>query len=372
MTNFANWYVYYKSRLQMMKTSVGIAFSPITANYKVGYVKLSNAGAGSAMDLKPADFTGSARRPGTPRCTTPPPPGSTPIRTAMDNVGRMFANLSPYNYAAGQEVVQYPCQPNFMILTTDGYWNGSSTANVVNNDNVENAARFCTIRRGCVDARAEPAVDRRRGAALVQRRFQHRHGVAAAGAGTGYDQARLGAGSGENTHLHMNTYTLGLGVDGVMTYEPNYDTAPKAGGDFYNLIRAPTGCPWNGGGAYVWPDPDTTNTASTVQERVDDLWHAAINGHGKYFSAQDPKDVVSGLREALSNMQVHRRGGGGGDLDAEHHADRQRYFLRHLHHGALVRRTDRPQDRHHHRRVSQDADLEHQQHGRRQQRHAPI
>jgi type IV pilus assembly protein PilY1 len=37
------------------------------------------------------------------------------------------------------------------------------------------------------------------------------------------------AGDGENTHLHMNTYTLGLGVDGVMTYEDNYDTAPKTG-----------------------------------------------------------------------------------------------------------------------------------------------
>jgi type IV pilus assembly protein PilY1 len=54
----------------------------------------------------------------------------------------------------------------------------------------------------------------------------------------------------------------------------------------------------------VWPNPDVTNTANTVQERVDDLWHAAINGHGKYFSAQDPNEVVSGLREALSNMQV--------------------------------------------------------------------
>ena len=27
MTNFAHWYVYYKSRLQMMKTSVGLAFA---------------------------------------------------------------------------------------------------------------------------------------------------------------------------------------------------------------------------------------------------------------------------------------------------------------------------------------------------------
>ncbi|WP_374359700.1 PilC/PilY family type IV pilus protein [Pseudoduganella danionis] len=308
MTNFANWYVYYKSRLQMMKTSVGIAFSAITSNYKVGYVKLSNAGAGAAIDLKPADFAGTARASWYTALYNTTTSGSTPIRTAMDNVGRMFGNLSPYNYAAGQEVVQYPCQQNFMILTTDGYWNGSSTANVTNNDNVENAARFCTQARGCVDTRAQtqPSIS---DVALHWYNGGSSTGTVSLRPSLEPDMSKPGsvpAAAGENTHLHMNTYTLGLGVDGVMTYEPNYDSAPKAGGDFYKLITGATsGCPWNSNGAYVWPDPDTTNTASTVQERVDDLWHAAINGHGKYFSAQDPKDVVSGLSEALSNMQVH-------------------------------------------------------------------
>jgi type IV pilus assembly protein PilY1 len=307
MTNFANWYVYYKSRLQMMKSSVGIAFAPITANYKVGYVKLSNAGAGNAIDMKPADFTGSARASWYSTLYATTTSGSTPIRTAMDNVGRMFANLTPYDYASGQEVVQYPCQPNFMILTTDGYWNGSTTNNVVNNDNVENAARFCSIASGCVDKRAQsqPSIS---DVALHWYNGGSSTSTVSLRPALEPDMSKPGsvpAASGENTHLHMNTYTLGLGVDGVMTYEANYDTAPKAGGDFYNLItQASTGCPWNGGGAYVWPDPDVTNSASTVQERVDDLWHAAINGHGKYFSAQDPKDVVSGLSEALSNMQV--------------------------------------------------------------------
>ncbi|MBV7535075.1 hypothetical protein KW842_04745 [Duganella sp. sic0402] len=307
MTNFANWYVYYKSRLQMMKTSVGIAFSPITANYKVGYVKLSAAGAGSAIDMKPAEFSGAARTTWYSTLYNTTTSGSTPIRTAMDNVGRMFANLSPYNYASNQEVVQYPCQPNFLILTTDGYWNGSTTNNVVNNDNVENPSRFCSIATGCVDKRAQsqPSIA---DVALHWYNGGSSTGTVSLRPSLEPDMSKPGsvpAAAGENTHLHMNTYTLGLGVDGIMTYEPNYDTAPKPGGDFYNLItQAPSGCPWNGGGAYVWPNPDVTNTASTVQERVDDLWHAAINGHGKYFSAQDPKDVVNGLREALSNMQV--------------------------------------------------------------------
>ncbi|SFU63316.1 PilC/PilY family type IV pilus protein [Pseudoduganella namucuonensis] len=307
MTNFANWYTYYKSRLQMMKTSVGIAFAAINANYRVGYVKLSAAGAAGAIDMKPADFTGTSRTNWYSTLYNTTTSGSTPIRTAMDNVGRMYANLTPYNYAAGQEVVQYPCQPNFLILTTDGYWNGSSTNNVVNNDNVESSDRFCTQSRGCVDPRAQtqPSIS---DVALHWYNGGSSTGTVSLRPSLEPDMTKPGsvpAAAGENTHLHMNTYTLGLGMDGVMTYEANYDTAPKVGGDFYNLITGVTsGCPWNGGGAYVWPDPQTTSTASTVQERVDDLWHAAINGHGKYFSANEPKEVVEGLASALANMQV--------------------------------------------------------------------
>ena len=91
---------------------------------------------------------------------------------------------------------------------------------------------------------------------------------------------------------------------GLMDFDPNYDSSPTVGGDFHKLITRAGGCPWNGGGTYVWPDPKTANSSSTVQERVDDLWHAAINGHGKYFSASDPTQVVQGLSAALSNIQV--------------------------------------------------------------------
>jgi type IV pilus assembly protein PilY1 len=307
MTNFANWYAYYKNRLQMMKTSVGIAFAAINANYRVGFVRLSQAGAGSAIDLKPADFTGTARSNWYATLYNVTSSGSTPIRTAMDNVGRMFSNLSPYKYSSGQEVVQFPCQQNFTILTTDGYWNGSSTDNVVNNDNTDNAARFCTYGRGCVDTRSqsEPSIA---DVALHWYNGGSSTTTVSLRADLEPDMTKPGqvpAAEGENTHLHMNTYTLGLGMDGVMTYEPNYDTAPKAGGDFFNLVtRVQTGCPWNGNGAYVWPNPDVTNGGNTVQERVDDLWHAAINGHGKYFSANEPREVVEGLSSALANMQV--------------------------------------------------------------------
>ncbi len=308
MTNFANWYAYYKTRLQMMKTSVGIAFAPLTSNYRVGYAKLSVIGNGGSIDIKPADFSATARSAWYSALYDTTAGGGTPIRPAMNNVGKMFANQSPYNYASGSEVVQYPCQQNFMILTTDGYWNGNTVTNVGNNDNVENPARFCTAAGGCVDTRgqSQPSIS---DIALYWYNGGSNTGTVSLRPTLEPDLSKPGlvsAGAGENTHLHMTTYTLGLGVDGIMAYDPDYDNSKvKVGGDFYNLISGvQTGCPWNNNGPYVWPNPDTTNGASTVQERVDDLWHAAINGHGKYFSASDPTQVVAGLSEAITKLQV--------------------------------------------------------------------
>ncbi|MCG2583812.1 pilus assembly protein [Massilia sp. TS11] len=306
MTNFANWYAYYKTRIQMMKTSAGIAFSALNQNYRVGYAKLSTMGAGSPVEMKPADFTSGNRATWYSTLYGAVTSGSTPSRLAVDAVGKMFANQSPYNYGAGAEVVQYPCQQNFLVYVTDGYWNGGYPS-IANNDNTENASRFCTAARGCVDSRSQSQPS------LADVTLYWYNGGSATSTvslrpSLETDMSRPGlvpAGPGENTHLHVNAYMLGLGVDGVMSYEPNYDTAPRVGGDFYNLITGATsGCPWNNGGAYVWPDPDVTNTASTVQERVDDMWHAAVNGHGKYFSAQDPTEVVQGLSAAIAAMQV--------------------------------------------------------------------
>jgi type IV pilus assembly protein PilY1 len=307
MTNFANWYGYYKTRNQMMKTAVGHAFQPITANYNVGLVSLSTAAASGAM-TRPDKFEGSHRTSWYTQLYAMNGSSSTPVRQALHSIGLMYANQAPYVAAAGAEVVQYPCQQNFTFVTTDGYWNGDPAANVVNNDNTENASRFCSRAKGCVD----PAAQGNNSLADVALYWYN------GGSNTSVTSLRpsledwtrpglVPAASGENTRLHMTTYTLGLGVDGVMNYEPNYDTAATVGGDFYKLITGvTTGCPWNNGGAYVWPDPKTGDASGSAayQSRVDDLWHAAINGHGKYFSASDPKQVVAGLREALSNIEV--------------------------------------------------------------------
>lgn len=100
---------------------------------------------------------------------------------------------------------------------------------------------------------------------------------------------------------HMTTFTLGLGVRGRMVYSPTYKT--DTSGDYFdvakgNIADPATGkCSWQASGKCNWPTP-----GSDKIENVDDLWHAAVNGHGTYFSATDPDTLANGLNAALKTI----------------------------------------------------------------------
>ncbi|NMQ27460.1 hypothetical protein E4Q23_06630 [Candidatus Accumulibacter phosphatis] len=105
-----------------------------------------------------------------------------------------------------------------------------------------------------------------------------------------------------NPRQFMNTYTLGLGASGLMQYQADYLTASS--GDFNSLKLGVTAdpatglCPWQKAGECNWPKPE-----SDSQTNIDDLWHAAVNGRGTYFSASDPASLATGISGALSSVR---------------------------------------------------------------------
>jgi type IV pilus assembly protein PilY1 len=42
MTNYANWWAYYRTRMQSMKTATSLSFQPIGSSYRVGYMTINN------------------------------------------------------------------------------------------------------------------------------------------------------------------------------------------------------------------------------------------------------------------------------------------------------------------------------------------
>ncbi len=87
---------------------------------------------------------------------------------------------------------------------------------------------------------------------------------------------------------HMVTYTLGLGANGTLRYRDDYDTAAE--GDFRAIVN----------GKLDWPDPIFFSGG----ERIDDLWHAAVNGGGRYFSARSPDALARALGSAMSVIRA--------------------------------------------------------------------
>jgi type IV pilus assembly protein PilY1 len=104
------------------------------------------------------------------------------------------------------------------------------------------------------------------------------------------------------SHQHMTTFTLGLGARGRMVYSPSYLT--DTSGDFYSVKNGVTAngttvCSWLSSGVCNWPVP-----SSGAVENIDDLWHAAVNGRGNYFSATDPTTLASGISGALAGIST--------------------------------------------------------------------
>jgi type IV pilus assembly protein PilY1 len=119
--NYANWNKHYRTRMLMMKSSVSLAFKSVDDKFRVGYSTISETTATEGSDfLDVRDFDATQKGRFYTAFNAASPAAYTPLRGALSKAGKYFANKAP-----GQAVdpVQYSCQKNFTILSTDGYWN---------------------------------------------------------------------------------------------------------------------------------------------------------------------------------------------------------------------------------------------------------
>lgn len=141
--NFANWYSYYSTRILMMKSASGRAFLNLSDAYRVGFMTIHpgtySFGSGytccstvdSAKFLGIADFDTTHKSDWYSKLYSQTTGSSTPLRTALTVAGRYYAGKNDHMNtgmvpSASADPVQYSCQQNFTILTTDGYWNDGS------------------------------------------------------------------------------------------------------------------------------------------------------------------------------------------------------------------------------------------------------
>ncbi|BEP38038.1 hypothetical protein GmRootV59_50090 [Variovorax sp. V59] len=122
--NYANWYSYYRKRYLLMRTAMGRAISALDSSYRVGFSTISDGtavdGNNYFRDVK--DFDLAQKTNFYSSLYSASPTGWTPLRSALSKAGRYFANKAPDQ---SYDPVQYSCQRNYALLSTDGYWNMS-------------------------------------------------------------------------------------------------------------------------------------------------------------------------------------------------------------------------------------------------------
>ena len=135
MTNYANWYAYYQTRMQMTKTSASRAFAGIdrpaditagTSRFRLGFMTLNNNRGSDFINLD--EFAGQHKVNWYTKLLRAQPNDSTPLREALSKAGRLYAGRytgtdSTLNGVTVVNPLQYSCQQNFTILSTDGFWN---------------------------------------------------------------------------------------------------------------------------------------------------------------------------------------------------------------------------------------------------------
>ena len=353
MTNFANWYAYYRTRLLTMKTAAGRAFKDIDGSFRVGFMTIH----ANTTDYLKIDYFEDTPTHG--QSMTNQKTGwysqfygqnassATPLRSALGIAGRIFAGKNPLGFATTDDPMQYACQQNFAILTTDGMWNSDTdssakrvdgSTDIGNTDNTAVRPYFdgnpgiCTSAtatdcNGTVNGTSAGKFSSKSLLADVAYYYYNTDlrasGLSDVGASTtcSATTARTGTnkfnsccgqskggvyndvctnevkGAGEDTAVwqHMTTFTLGLGVDGALQFRDDYKTA--ATGDYSDIVAGRT-ITVNGNSVTAnWPQVKADDLTT-----ADDLWHAAVNGHGTYYSARDPSSLSSGLANTLSNI----------------------------------------------------------------------
>lgn len=305
MTNFANWYAYYHTRMQMMKSSAGRAFSTLDNRYRVGFVTINES---SSKYLPIAMFDATQKTNWYAKFYAVNPNSSTPLREAMANAGRYFAGKKPGVFT--DDPMEYACQQNFELITTDGYWNGTDanvkeldgTTTMRNYDNVDAGAS--KRGDGAYDGGVSGASNTLADVAMYYYKTDLRSSAlnnctGALGGDVCQDIVPMTAKdtlAGLAGTQHMTTFSLGL-ADGLMTYQPDYESAVT--GDVSKIKTGAIGCAFSGSGTCNWPLP-----VHDSQTALDDLWHAAVNGRGTYYNARDPSSLAAGLSNALAGINV--------------------------------------------------------------------
>lgn len=294
--NYANWNTYYSSRLKAAQAGIGRAFYELTDKVRVGYGSINSGtttvdGTDTSTVIQGVrKFNATAKSNFLTWLYAVNANGYTPLRRAMDDVGKYFERTkdasSPWADSPGQTSYGEfkSCRQSYHILMTDGYWNKAAAgttaaqANVDNTDGtlITNDLGGTKIQYKAVSPYKDNSENTLADVAAYYWKRDLQPNI----------KNKVSPSSDDPAYWqHMVNFTVSFGLDGSLTYSA--DTLQK-------LIN----------GTVSWPTISADDKDKEIPKKIDDLWHAAVNSRGGFYSAGDPQAFVDALTDAFVQVQA--------------------------------------------------------------------
>lgn len=312
--NFANWYSYYRKRSYLAKAGATRSFGQLGSDIRVAWQNLNADTTISTMGR----LEGTLRTDFFDFLYNSPAAGGTPLQWATNRVYNYYkdtAGGNPYEAEPGVDSREFSCRQSYHVSLTDGQWNSGSPGygNVDEQSYVLPVSENSEIPSKSYDpngahtdiygsAESDYLADLtfKMWAEDLRTDLDNNVSPFLSDTETGITGAAAVIDDDDNawendevfwnpannpaTWQHVVNYNIGMGVNGARTVtDGDADGKPD---DLDDLRK----------GDLEW--------GANV---IDDLWHAAVNSRGSYFSAGDPEALVESFSNLLNDI-IKRKG----------------------------------------------------------------
>ena len=309
--NFANWFTYHRRREYAAKGAI----AGVIRNLKGVRIGILSINGTIIVPLKPVgvwkegiyyDQTAELIH----ELYACDSGGDTPLREGLHDVGSYYRintkNLTHYRgkSVAGEDPPYYPeaeggaCQQSFTIIMTDGYYSYDIRDLEVDNADGDDKSLYDDGRYA--DALSETLAD----VAMYYYENDLSPDPEDAPSGKGlpdrvYDPELVYKSSPDKaSHQHMVTFAMAFGVTGNIDPD-SYEVDPTS----LHYLKKIDEKNRTYGNHPDWPG----SIDAKSKETIDDLFHATVNGRGRFLTAKDSQEMVNTLTGLTSNV-LDRRG----------------------------------------------------------------
>ncbi|OGT89368.1 MAG: hypothetical protein A2514_15580 [Gammaproteobacteria bacterium RIFOXYD12_FULL_61_37] len=291
-TNFANWYSYYNRRIYIMKAAASRAFANLSDNFRVSHQTINRPKAADNMTTM-TKFTGTERTNFYTWLFNVGASGGTPLRAAMQRAGAYLETAVPWRETPSVSTSpEIACRQSFHVMMTDGYWNGAAGVN----GNVDNSSQTLPANDYNITSYSPRAPYKDNNSSFLADNAFH------------YWYRDLRPTLANEVPTHMVDLSSDIDGDGDVDISDQFWNPANDPAKWQHMVNFTVGLGVNG--QRIYPDDYAALLAGTKtwpNDEIDDLWHAAIDSRGKYFSASNAEEMVTSFTEAIQSI-VDRTG----------------------------------------------------------------